>query len=212
MHKYLSEICKLFFAWTWCQPGFVCPLAGEQLGWGKRRQSRGLGLILSATGRVRSGREPANCRPAASHAGCQPLAPWAPVQLSAQTRTQPPPIPPVTACVSNREAEMERMKSMERNVCDVLWDVPVFRRWKEFLCKWATAFQLNVFARSGWWEKMLKNSNGVLHHILKLLRNVNKCDNVGEPRQLISRNKKKKKSFGKRHNSINFTFSTALWC
>lgn len=143
---------------NWCQPGFVYLLAGEQLGWEKWRQSRGLGLILSATVRVWSRREPANCRPAASHAGRQPLVPWAAFQLSAPARhTQPPTSGTEPTCDGVCVWVIERQRSREWKVwnimCAVLGDFAVFKRWKEFLCKWAIAFQLNVFAQADWWKK-----------------------------------------------------------
>lgn len=45
-------------------------------------------------------------------------------------------------------------------------------------------------------EKMfLKNQNGMLHHILKLLRNLNICDNVGESKAANEQEQKRKKLY-----------------
>lgn len=50
----------------------------------------------------------------------------------------------------------------------------------------------------------------MLRHILKLLRNLNMCDNVGESKAANEQEQKRKKALQICHNSINFTFSTAL--
>lgn len=74
----LNQVSSLF-----CLP------ACQRAAWLGRLAGRAvwLGLILSATGREWSEREPTNCRPAAAHSGCQPLAPWAAFQLCSSLHT-----------------------------------------------------------------------------------------------------------------------------
>lgn len=137
-------------------------------------RAEGLGLILRATGRAWSGREPAKLQ------ACCCASHWMPTTAPMGdmcTATDPGRWSHLRWCVCVRGRDWENEK---HGIWCVLWGgITIRQRWKEFLCKWANSFQWLFFAQADWWRKCFKNSNGMLHHILKLLRNVKTCDNVG---------------------------------
>lgn len=174
----------MFFNSTWRQPVFIylfvpACLEAAWLGGSSGRAER-LGLILRATGSLWGGRKPANCRPAAYHTGCQSLAPRAAFQLSDTDPTC------VCVCVlayvwhTHTHTQDEKYGN---SLCAFL-GISLLRRWNETTLQMANCFSVKHVCTS--WRKFL---NIMLHHILKLLRNENKCDNVGKTRHLITRNK-----------------------